>query len=243
MSYVVDLETFHGPLDLLLYLVGKNEIDIYDIPIAVITDQYMEYLQYTGDFNLEKLGDFLLMASYLLSIKSRMLLPRSPFDSAEGNEEADSIDPREELVKMLLDYKKYKKVAEYLLAKQSGDYNRTYYRNSDYSYKPEQIIIADIKSLSSAYNKLLHKLPAKGNDYHVPREDVSVADKMEQIIHVLQKRKGWVIFQELFIGVQTRKEALAFFLALLELIRLQKVAAVQNDIFSDITIWLQVGDE
>ncbi|MDD2586649.1 MAG: segregation/condensation protein A [Syntrophomonadaceae bacterium] len=242
MSYVVDLDAFHGPLDLLLYLVEKNELDIYDIPVAVITDQYIEHLQSTGDFDLERMGDFILMASYLLNLKSRMLLPRNPFDNE--NEEDELTDPRDELVQKLLDYKKFKQAAQDLLALQDGDHNRIYYREHGNLAEPEEQIVADIKVLLNAYSKLLNSLPDEQSDnYHLPREDINIADKMEELITYLRSKSQGIIFQVLFSRAHNRREALAFFLALLELIRLQKVIAVQDGIFSDIIIRLREGDE
>lgn len=245
MSYVVDLDAFHGPLDLLLYLVEKNELDIYDIPVAVITDQYMEYLQTTGDFDLERLGAFLLMASYLLNLKSRTLLPRNPFDTNENDEENDDLpDPRDELVQKLLDYKKFKKAAQDLLAMQDGEQNRIYYREHNDTTQPEEQILADIKVLVKAYSKILNALPDEdSNDYHLPRQDINIADKMEELINCLRAKKAGMVFQVLFARANNRREALAFFLALLELIRLQKVIAIQDGIFSDIIIRLREGDD
>lgn len=107
MTYVVDLEAFHGPMDLLLYLIEKDEINIYDIPIASISDQYISYLSGGNINDLDNLGDFLLMASYLLNLKSRMLLPKPVVEI--NTEEAEEIDPREELVQRLLDYKGIRK--------------------------------------------------------------------------------------------------------------------------------------
>ena len=112
MTYVVDLEAFHGPMDLLLYLIEKDEINIYDIPIARISDQYISHLQGNDVSDLDNLGDFLLMASYLLNLKSRMLLPRPTVE--ESTDEADEIDPREELVQRLLNYKHYKEACHKL---------------------------------------------------------------------------------------------------------------------------------
>ena len=114
-TYVVDLEAFHGPLDLLLYLIDRNEVDIYDIPISDITEQYLQHLQLSGDSDLENLGSFLSMASYLLNLKSRLLLPA--YEDEEGEEQ--ELDPREELVKKLVEYRRYKKAAMYLRSRQN----------------------------------------------------------------------------------------------------------------------------
>ena len=127
MDYVVDLEEFYGPLDLLLYLIEKQEVDIYNIPVAVITDQYINYIDQIGAKDLNQLGDFLIMASYLLSLKARLLLPGP--NSAE-EQEKELGDPREELVKKLIDYKKYKTLAALLSARlDEGVSKRVYLRD------------------------------------------------------------------------------------------------------------------
>src|SRR5690554_275758 len=105
MTYMVDLDTFHGPLDLLLYLVEKNQVDIYDIPIAVISEQYIAHLQDSGNLDLDRMSDFLIMASYLLNLKSRLMLPEGIIEESEEGEE--TLDPRQELVEKLLAYKKF----------------------------------------------------------------------------------------------------------------------------------------
>lgn len=236
MAYIVDLDAFHGPMDLLLYLIEKNEVDIYDIPVAVISDQYLGYLQSTGDLELERLGDFLLMASYLLNLKSRMLLPRH---GLEEEEEAD-LDPREELVRSLLDYKKYKKVADYLLARQSGELKRVFFRNNIEIANKEEIV-ADLKVLFRSYQNLLREKLVADSDLNLPSEDINIGEKMDEIIGRLQNRPEGLVFQDLFSGVISKREALALFLALLELIRLQKIFAYQAEYFSEIIISVRVA--
>jgi segregation and condensation protein A len=235
MAYMVDLEVFHGPLDLLLYLVDKNEVDIYDIPIAVITEQYIGYLRHSGAINLDRLGDFLLMASYLLSLKSRLLLPASIEDPEE---EEEPMDPRQELVEKLLQYKRYKEAAGWLQERQNGSGERIYYREEGQEGEIQEHLVVDFKSLIRAYKAVLRKTRELTHDYEIPRGDVNVGDKIEEIRARLEKRPGGLIFQDLFLGVISRREALALFLALLELIRLQQVEAVQKKIFGDIEIKL-----
>ncbi len=237
MSYVVDLDAFHGPLDLLLFLIDRNEIDIYDIPIANITGQYISYLQATGDFDLDKLGDFLSMASYLLNLKSRMLLPLN-----EEELEEDTADPREELVKKLVEYRRYKKAAEYLVTRQTEDFARIFYRTVDDQVVLEkEEIKADIKDLIRAYHKIIKSIPEESVEpFQIPEGDINVESKMEEILERLKFSPTGLLFHELFFGPKRKREVLAMFLALLELIRLQQVAAVQDSSFSQIKVYLRV---
>lgn len=237
MTYVVDLEAFHGPMDLLLYLIEKDEINIYDIPIARISDQYISYLQGSGIGDLDNLGDFLLMASYLLNLKSRMLLPRPLAELT--NEEIDEIDPREELVQRLLDYKRYKEAAISLGERQAGELDRIFYRNTtDELLGPEEIV-TDMGSLLKAYRALLRQLDGEEPPYEIKMEEISVEDKMEEIMSRLQESAGSMVFQDLFIGIRYRREAYALFLALLELLRLQRLVARQGTVFGNIMIYLR----
>lgn len=236
MEYLVDLEAFHGPLDLLLYLVEKNQVDIYDIPIAVISEQYLEYLQTSNDFDLDQLGDFLLMASYLLSIKSKLLLPASTIEAQEEEEEMP--DPRQELIEKLLAYRRFKEIAGWLQNRQSGAVERIYYREEQPDGESREELAADLRSLVKAYKAALQDINPATEYYELPRGDVNVSEKMEEILARLEKRPGGIIFQDLFTGVVSRREALALFLALLELIRLQQVDAIQGNPFGDIEIKL-----
>jgi len=237
MSYVVDLEAFHGPMDLLLYLIEKDEINIYDIPIARISDQYIAYLQGNGVSDLDNLGDFLLMASYLLNLKSHLLLPRPAAELA--TDEAVEIDPREELVQRLLDYKRYKEAALTLGQRQEGELARIFYRNAgDELLGPEEIV-ADMGALLKAYRALLRELKEEEPNYEIRLEEISVEDKMEEIMSRLGESAGGMIFQDLFVGIRYRREAYALFLALLELLRLQRVAARQGAVFGNIMIYLR----
>ncbi len=233
MAYMVDLETFHGPLDLLLYLVEKNQVDIYDIPIAVISEQYIEYLQASGDFDLDRMGDFLIMASYLLNLKSRFLLPGSIDETEEGEE---PLDPRQELVEKLLAYKKFKEAAVWLEDRHNGKGERIYYREEQQDRESPAEWVADLKSLVKAYQVVIKEISEEEDYYELPRGDANVGDKMEEIMARLKKSPHIIIFQDLFLGIISRREALALFLALLELIRLQRVEARQSNPFAEIEL-------
>lgn len=237
MEYVVDVEVFHGPLDLLLYLIEKNQIDIYDIPVAAITDQYMEHLHVTGEYNLEVLGEFLIMASYLLNLKSRLLLPQRHPAAAEGEEQAE--DPRQELVQKLLDYRKYKQAADFLADRDSGKDQRVFFRQAVYKWEEQEEIIASINALARAYRSI-HRQEADQKTYDVALTDIDVRAKMREILHLLS---GWgqgMVFQDLLAGVD-RREQLALFIALLELVRQHKVVVQQENEFGEIILSLRMG--
>lgn len=238
MRYVVDLEVFHGPLDLLLYLIEKNEIDIYDIPVAKISDQYIEYLQKEDRIEIDKLGDFLVMASYLLNLKSRMLLPKSVFTEDENEEETD---PRSDLVKSLLDYRRFKKAALLLEARQEEGVSRIFFRESSEEIPTLEQINVDVKALINAYRSVIKRMQPVKDEYEVPAGDVNVAEKMDEILNKVS-RKDYIFFQDLFVHIKWRREALALFLALLELIRLGKVMACQEAPEMPIKIFLRVED-
>ena len=235
MPYLVDLEAFHGPLDLLLYLIEKNEVELDDIPVAVITEQYMHYLSVTGDYDLERMGDFLLMASYLLNLKSRLLLPRGIMSEQEEEE-----DPRTDLMQKLIEYKKYKAAAQWLLYLEDGLLPRVYFRIASEDLATEEQLLTNSISLLRAYRAILRRIPEADELYEVPDNDISIPEKMQQIMLALHNPAQEVWMQQLFEGVSRRREALALFLALLELIRLQKVTAVQENNNEDIKIYLRV---
>lgn len=237
MKYMVDLEAFHGPLDLLLYLIDKNEVDIYDIPIAEITDQYIESLDESGKINLDQLGGFLVLASYLLSLKSRMLLPKHVFEDEEDIES----DPREELVQRLIEYRKFKEVAKYLATIQIKDEQKVFFRNHVYNQEINEVLIADIKSLVRTYQNMLNKLSNQEISYDIPTGDISITDKMQELLELLYNEPVSLVFQDVFSRAKNKREALVYFLALLELIRLQKVTVIQKEI-TDLIIIKHIGD-
>ena len=234
MDYVVNLEQFYGPLDLLLYLVEKSEMNIYDIPIAVITDQYLEYITDSGRIDLDQIGDFLVMASYLLSLKSRMLLPGRAEQADEGEEE-EIVDPRAELANRLIAYKQVKQAAELLAQRLNEDYPRAFFRRGT----AEEMagageMAASPQTLLRAYLRLLED-DTDIEGYRIPREDVNVAWKMEEIMERLQA-VGESDFTTLCGAYRRRREFLAGFLAILELIRLNRIEAMQDTRFGEIKL-------
>jgi segregation and condensation protein A len=238
MSYLVNLDKFYGPLDLLLYLIEKDQMDIYDIPVALIADQYMDFIKISGQIDLDHVGDFLIMASYLLNLKSKMLLP----DLEKGEEkDADVSDPREEFVYRLLDYKKYKLAAELLASRFNDDLNRVYFRSGQGELEwGDRETSSSLNSLMRAWHGLMDKKILKP-EYNVPQSDFNVGEMMDAILRALPLGGETLIFQDVYANVSTRREVLAYFLALLELIRLQKVQAVQVERFGEIQLFIRVA--
>jgi len=234
MTYKVNLEIFEGPLDLLLYLIKRGEFNIQDIPIAVITEQYLGYMELMRMLDLDIAGEFLVMAATLMHIKSKMLLPPE-----ELEEEHEEEDPREELVKKLLEYRKFKEAAEHLKAKeeqQKDVFSRpgTKHITEAEEEKDELYFEANIFDLLSAFSKVLKEVP-KNKFYEVIKDEVTVSEKIHEIFHILVK-KPVIYFLDLFDKVKNKIDIIATFLALLELIRMKEVLVRQDKVFGDIKI-------
>ncbi len=230
-KYKVQLEIFEGPLDLLLYLIKKEELNIYDIPIDRITQQYMEYLDLMKLLDLDIAGEFVLMAATLMYIKSRMLLPVEEQPPLEEEEE----DPRLDLVRQLLEYKKFKDVAHDLAQKevlQSQIFSRVV--GADGVGPESRSLDVSIFDLISAFSSVLKKFEGEGLR-EVYQEIYTVADKIVMIQKLL-KEKARVAFHELFAGAASRGEVVATFLAILELIRLKETKVLQETPFGTIMI-------
>jgi len=239
MAYLVNIEHFYGPLDLLLYLIEEKEMDIYDVPLAPIIDQFLEYIESAGDIELDNRTDFLKMASYLMNIKSALLLPKAvnPDNREEAGEEED---PREELLQRILLYKKYKEAAGYLSSRQAAELERVFFRPSaTLPITEESIFRGDAKSLWQAMQNLRKRKEAEAS-YNIPFNDVKVEAKMQELIDLLQKNKRVFFFKQLLSVVQNKKELLAFFLGVLELVKMQIIEAEQAEEDGDIVITLQV---
>ena len=226
MNYTVKLDIFEGPLDLLLYLIRKNEVDIYDIPIALITEQYLEYLDLMTVLNLDIAGDFLVMAATLAKIKSKMLLPPS-VDDEDGEEEGD---PRAELMEHLLEYQQYKEVADRLKNRELLEKD-IFTRTQIEEHIPEldknsAVIEASLFDLVDALKKVIERKDLPGNLMEVAVEKISVREKIGEILSTVKKNQQ-IIFQSLFDGLSTKYEIIVAFLALLELIRLRAIKVFQ----------------
>ncbi len=237
-SYRVRLDEFEGPLDLLLHLIKKTEINIYDIPIAVITKQYLEYISLMKDLNLEVAGEFLVMAATLIHIKSRMLLP----DDSEGDDEDDSgEDPRAELVRRLLEYKQFKEAAGDLV--QRGQqwrevFGRPAFLEAERSSLPEDEddtpLDLTLFDLVDAFQDIIQRTPAEAL-IEVTADHLTVKDRMNYILERLESEAA-APFETLFHPEEGRMVVIVTFLGLLELIRIKLVRAYQSEAFGSILV-------
>jgi segregation and condensation protein A len=233
MSYKIKLDIFEGPLDLLLYLVKKDHLNIYDIPIAEVTQQYLVYLELMKLLDLNIAGEFLVMAATLMQIKSKMLLPAEPNQQAEEEE-----DPRQELVKRLLEYEKFKEIAENLRQMETGQqevFKRPKIESSEETnLETEMYFEASIFDLISAFSAALENVP-KEVFYEVIKDEFTVEEKIHQILHLLLVKPSLAI-SELFGGAKNKIEIVVSFLAILELIRMKEIVAFQKEQFQEIKI-------
>jgi len=233
-DYPVRLRNFEGPLDLLLHLIKKNEIEVYDIPIALITQQYLDYLALMQELNLDIAGEFLVMAATLIHIKSRMLLPR-PDPTQEDPEE----DPREALIRRLLEHQKFKAAAELLHEKEiqrSAQWLRPEGRLAEViGESPEVEIEVDLFSLMSAFRQVLERARQRPK-VPLPVEQIPIEVRIEQLLARLSTTEACG-FEDLFADVQTRSGMIVTFLALLEMIRLKLVRVFQQGSFGPIRVY------
>ena len=227
-SYRVKLEIFEGPLDLLLYLIKKDEIDIYDIPIARITEQYLAYLELMQELDISVAGDFLVMASTLIYIKSKMLLPPDP--KADGEEDL-SEDPRAELIERLLEYQKFKSASQMLYSRgeiESACYTRGPLETD--SSNPE--VSATLFDLLRVFREVLKRAEAE-IEMEIARDEMTIAEKLAQIHAMLEERER-INVRELFEMSRSKRELIITFLALLELVKEWKIYLIQDEPFGDI---------
>ena len=235
-SYRVKLQAFEGPLDLLLHLIRKNHLDIYDIPIAVITKQYLEYLATMKELNLDIAGEFVVMASTLIHIKSRILLPIQP---EEDIPEEEVEDPRAELVRRLLDYQRYRDAAGQLdgnLLLGRDVFVRTVDTTELQQFADDEPLAeVDLFQLVAAVQKVLESLPEE-IAHEVYGDTIKVADRITDILTILRE-KDLVAFEELFAASGGRDFIVTTFLAVLELCKMRLVRIFQNAEFS--TIWIK----
>jgi segregation and condensation protein A len=234
-DYKVELEVFEGPLDLLLYLIKREEVDIYNIPIETITTQYMEYLELMRMLDLNIAGEFIVMAATLMMIKSRMLLPVEERPEDDGGDDED--DPRWDLVRRLVEYKKFKDAALSLQDREARQENIFAASGEGVVLDPDPgLALRDVSvfDLITAFQSVLKR--ARPETMHEVFADAfTVADKIDALLALLAERKR-VLFSELFDRSPSRHEVICTFLALLELIRLRQVAAVQEERFGEIAL-------
>jgi segregation and condensation protein A len=231
--YKVQLPAFEGPLDLLLHLIKINEVDIYDIPIAIVTEQYLQYLGLMKELNLDIASEYLVMAATLAHIKSRMLLPSAPPDGEESEK-----DPRNELVQRLLDYQRYKKAAEELEDKEI--LGRDVFPRPGSEENGGGELTVNLFDLIEALKGILEKVDAEEGILDFTKEKISLKDRMVEVIERLEAVE-YLIFQDLFSSAESRYEIILTFMALLELIRNQKVRILQLEMFGTIRIHLREG--
>jgi segregation and condensation protein A len=243
MSYEIKLDVFEGPLDLLLYLIRKNEIDIYNIPIALIAEQYLEHLKAMRSLNLDLAGEYLVMAATLAHIKSRMLLPTLESDGEEGDE---GEDPRAELVRQLLEYQVYKEAAGFLSGRpllERDVFKLGAFPNdlSDTVKQKDFLVEADLFELVEAFSKIIAGLSDE-EMLQFDTEKLSLTERMNEIMESLSY-KGHISFSELLSGGLNRKLIVYTFLAILELVRLRMVTARQAAPFGEIRLFLSVDEK
>ena len=236
MSYEIKLDIFEGPLDLLLYLIRKNEIDIYNIPIALITEQYLSYLDLMRSLNLDLAGEYLVLASTLVHIKSKLLLP-----PAEGEgEEEEGEDPRKELVQQLLEYQAFKEAALHLDERPLLE--RDVFTRGALTEDPvssgeeeEEMTEVDIFELVSAFRRIIAGLDLR-EDLEIDAEKMSLTDRINEILEKLSEQ-GQITFAELLGDKVDRRRIIYTFLAILELMKLRMIRAYQSGPFGAIRLF------
>ncbi|MGA8185435.1 MAG: segregation/condensation protein A [Terriglobia bacterium] len=228
----VKLEAYEGPLDLLLDLIRKQKINIYDIPIAKITRQYLDYLRLMEELNIDVAGEFVLMAATLIYIKSRMLLPPDP----TATDEEEEGDPRAELVQRLLEHEQFKNAAEMLKSKQTVEEATWSHPGIDQFTEAEDEpgLAVSAFDLISVFREILERAK-KRPQIHVRREQVTVREMLEHVKQVMRGRSGPVSIEDLAEGYVWRQALIALLLALLELVRLRAIHLRQDDLFAPIT--------
>ncbi len=249
MGIPVKLPVFEGPLDLLLHLIEKNKIDIYDIPIVEITDQYMAYIRQMEREDLNVVSEFMVMAATLLDIKCRMLLPK------EVSEEGEEEDPREELVQQLLEYKMYKYMS-YELRDRMADASRSVYKKATLPKEvleyEEPVDVSELlagltlEKLNEIYQSILRRQedkidPIRSRFGRIEKEEVSLSDKMEELESYASAHRQFS-FRSLLESQHSRMQVIVTFLAVLELMKTGKITVVQERLFDDILIESHITD-
>jgi segregation and condensation protein A len=235
-AYPIKVANFEGPLDLLIHLIKKNEVNVYDIPITLITSQYLEYIELMQELNLDVAGEFLVMAATLIHIKSRMLLPRPPADPDVPSEDED---PREALVRRLLEHQKFKVAAELLHERET--WRSAQWPRSDAALSGvvgedvEPELEVDLFSLLAAFQGVLDRAKHRPRVL-LPPEQVSIETRIEVLLTRLSETEACG-FEELFADVSGRGDLIVTFLALLEMIRLKLVRIFQSGSFGPIRVY------
>ena len=229
-QYLVNLPLFQGPLDLLLYLLNKEELDIYDIPISKITRQYLDYVELIQTFDLELAGEYILMAATLIRLKTRMLLPRDP-------DEPEEDDPRHELMLALIEYRKYKEAGDVLRDKAIIEEGKVVPISpiGDLEVKIDLSPGTTLFDLLTAFKEMLAEKAAKVI-HQINPETVSVEERVAHVTEYLKGRE-YATFSELFLDAPRKIVAIVTFMALLEMARLRRIMISQSSLFEDIRVY------
>lgn len=220
MSHQVHLEMFEGPLDLLLFLVKRDDLDINNIPIAHITTEYLSYLDLMKELNLDVAGEFLVMAATLMGIKARALLPAHP-----GEEEESGPDPTAELKAKLLEYQKFKEAAKFL-EKRADDFKDVFYRGVPHFDDSEKSLDLSMFDLLGSLREILAR--TAGTETHaVEAEEYPIEEKIEKIMFLLESR-ACIVWEDIFADERKRRGILSCFLAMLELVKMQRIIVRQE---------------
>lgn len=238
MEYLVNLKTYEGPMDLLIDLIKKNEVDIYDIPIHIITEQFLEYIEEANKVNLELTSDFILMASTLIEIKSKMLLPKIEII----NDEKEDIDPRDDLVAKILEYEKYKEVSQIL--KESAEYEAKAF----YKLQEDFTDLSDLDFLKNCNAQLLCRAfenivlkAEKSPEINTIRKEYFPIEKAMNLLKIKILEKKRLKFTEILSENYVVEEVVSYFISLLELIKIGMVSAEQSGDCEDIYILRKEG--
>jgi len=224
----VHLDIFEGPIDLLMYLIRKNNLDIYDIPISQITQEYLGYLDVMKSLNLEVAGEFLVMASTLMQIKSKMLLP----SKAEPGEEGEGPDPRGKLIAMLEDYQRYK-AASKTLETGFAKHKDVFYRGSPVFSNDEKFLELEFFTLLEAVKRAFERVD---DSKEVQAETFPIESRVEKILNMLKARE-WVVLDDVFLSETKRLGVITCFMAMLELIKQRKILVVQDEAYTEVRIY------
>lgn len=234
MEYRINLKIYEGPMDLLIDLIKKNEIDIYDIPIHIITEQFLEYIKEANKINLELTSEFILMASTLIEIKSKMLLPKLKLDEEEEENEED---PRDSLVQKILEYEKYKDISEVLKESQNYEAKAFYKLQEDFIDIKDIDLLknCDVNSLAKSFKNIINKLKNNNIIAEIKQESFSIEEASLALKEKLENTKK-ILFTDLLSKNPTVEEVISFFLAVLELVKIGYIKAYQEDDYQDIKL-------
>ncbi|MEI7482563.1 MAG: segregation/condensation protein A [Elusimicrobiota bacterium] len=224
----VHLDVFEGPIDLLMYLIRKNNLDIYDIPISQITQEYLGYLDVMKSLNLEVAGEFLVMASTLMQIKVKMLLP----SKAEPGEEGEGPDPRGKLITMLEDYQRYKHASK-TLETRFARFKDVFYRGSPVFSNDEKFLELEFFTLLEAVKRAFERVD---DSKEVQAESFPIESRIEKVLNMLKARE-WILLDDIFVSETQRLGIIVCFMALLELIKQRKILAVQDSAYEEVRIY------